>query len=71
MGWNQVATTEMVHTLIHRQIEKQEAKKGQLFLPHRNFILPSYHCKTHFKGGTAMQLQTDPSLQLNDLRLRR
>lgn len=44
--------------LYNKLKKKMEGNKSSISpdLGHRNFMLPSYHEKTHFKGATTLQL---------------
>ena len=39
-------------------------------LGNRNFMLPSYHKKTFFKGATQLQMQTGAAVMTDDTQLR-
>ena len=63
-------TVQQAYDAIKKKMRKF-SEKETIKLEHRNFILPSYHTKSYFKGATALQLQTDSSLQMNDHILRK
>jgi len=48
-------TAQDVYTEIKKKILKFNNKET-IDLPHRNFLLPSYHSKTYFKSGRSMQM---------------
>lgn len=58
--------TEQVYVKLQK---KMAGKKSSVSpdLGHRNYMLPSYHEKTHFKGATTLQMQANPSVQADDM----
>lgn len=63
-------TVQQAYDVIKKKMKKF-SEKETIKLEHRNFILPSYHTKTYFRGATSLQLQTDASLQMKDEVLRK
>lgn len=58
------ATNEDILNYIHSKMLKEATKKVEKpDFGHRNYILPSYHSKTHFKAAQAIQMQTVNSLK--------
>ena len=43
--------------MIKKKHEKKERNTENPDLGNRNFMIPSYHTKTHFKGATGLHLQ--------------
>ena len=62
-----ISTIE-IFDIIRKKWHK-EMNKEVVDLGNRNFMLPSYHTKTHFKAATSLQMQTDSSLKSPDKRL--
>lgn len=57
------ATNEEIIGIIQAKIFKEITKRHEKpDYGHRNFILPSYHSKTHFKAAQSIQMQTENSL---------
>ena len=63
-------STEQIYQIIKKKVEKKEKNIENPDLGNRNFMLPSYHTKTHFKGATGLYMQTGSSLKANDQDLR-
>ena len=49
----------------HGKVNKENPDLGV-----KNYMLPIYHQKLHFKGATSLQLQSDPSVKISDFELR-
>jgi hypothetical protein len=48
-------------------MQKQNLEKEKIIAQTRNYMLPSYHDKTHFKAAKSIQIQTgEPSLAANE-----
>ena len=60
--------TEQIHNLVLNKLNKSNRENPDL--GNRNYMLPSYHAKTNFKGATALHLQCAPSLKSNIATLR-
>jgi hypothetical protein len=58
---------EELNKIIFQKIRMQKKKVD---FGNRNFMIPSYHTKTHFKAATTLQLQCEPSLMSNVAKLR-
>lgn len=67
-GLVKTINTEEIYKLIQKRMKKRSIENPDL--GHRNFILPSYHTKTYYKGATSLQMQTETSVKVNDSELR-
>lgn len=58
---------EDIDKIIENKIVKSIVDKSEkLKLTHKNYMLPSYHQKTHFKAAQSMNLAGESSLSPND-----
>jgi hypothetical protein len=61
-------STESIHNMMLKNIKKQNIENPDL--GNRNYMLPSYHKKTHFKAATTLHMQDGcPSLKSNIVEL--
>jgi|APSaa5957512535_1039671.scaffolds.fasta_scaffold88312_1 hypothetical protein len=61
--------TEEVYKKLQKKVEGKKSKENPDFGT-RNYMLPSYHEKTHFKGALSLQMQSSPSVIADDNNLR-
>jgi hypothetical protein len=56
--------------MIRKKVEKGEKNVENPDLGTRNFMIPNYHTKTHFKAATGLMMQTGSALKTTDQELR-
>jgi hypothetical protein len=61
--------TEEVYKKLQKKMEGKRSKEAPDF-GNRNYMLPTYHEKTHFKGAVSLQMQSSPSVLADDFHLR-
>ncbi len=61
--------TEEVYKKLQKKMEGKQSKECPDF-GNRNYMLPTYHEKTHFKGALSLQMQSYPSVMADDFNLR-